>query len=120
MPWVDQVSGVVEAWFAGTRGAEALANLLFGDVNPSGKLPITFPKSEADLPHTTIVKPPKESLPPSEGDSWTKILEGLDRLPDDLRRGTEGRLQVVRRGEETCVVSLWLWTFLHQLRLLQP
>jgi beta-glucosidase len=77
MPWVDQVSGIVEAWFAGTRGAEALANLLFGEVNPSGKLPITFPKSEADLPHTTIVKPPKESLPPSEGDSWTKILEGL-------------------------------------------
>ena len=77
MPWVDQVSGIVEAWFAGTRGAEALANVLFGDVNPSGKLPLTFPKNEADLPHTTIVKPPKESLPPSEGDSWTKILEGL-------------------------------------------
>jgi beta-glucosidase len=77
MPWVDQVRGIVEAWFAGTRGAEALANVLFGDVNPSGKLPITFPKGEADLPHTTIVKPPKESLPPSEGDSWTKILEGL-------------------------------------------
>ena len=77
MPWVDQVSGIVEAWFAGTRGAEALANVLFGDVNPSGKLPITFPKSEADLPHTNLVKPPKESLPPSEGDSWTKILEGL-------------------------------------------
>lgn len=77
MPWVDQVSGIVEAWFAGTRGAEALANVLFGEVNPSGKLPLTFPKNESDLPHTTIVKPPKESLPPSEGDSWTKILEGL-------------------------------------------
>jgi beta-glucosidase len=57
MPWADQVSGIFEAWYAGSRGAEALANLIFGDVNPSAKLPITFPKSEADLPHATIAKP---------------------------------------------------------------
>ncbi len=78
MPWVDHVSGILEAWFAGTRGAEALANILFGDVNPSGKLPLTFPRTEADLPHVTVVKPPKESLSPSqEGDGWTRILLGL-------------------------------------------
>ena len=77
MPWADQVSGIVEAWFAGSRGAEAFANILFGDVNPSGKLPITFPRSEADLPHPVLVKPPQESLSPTEGDWWTKILEGL-------------------------------------------
>jgi beta-glucosidase len=45
------LAGVVEAWYPGIRGSEAIANLLFDDVNPSGKLPITFPKSEADLPH---------------------------------------------------------------------
>src|SRR5213079_2480982 len=55
MPWVDHVSAILEAWFAGSSGHKALANILFGDVNPSGKLPITFPRSEADLPHTTIV-----------------------------------------------------------------
>src|ERR1700732_2871563 len=43
MPWVDQVSAILEAWFAGSRGAEAVANVIFGDVNPSAKLPITFP-----------------------------------------------------------------------------
>jgi beta-glucosidase len=65
MPWLDRVSGVVEAWYAGSKGAEAVANVLFGDVNPSAKLPMTFPRSEADLPHTTVVQPP----PHSEGAS---------------------------------------------------
>ncbi len=59
MPWADKVAGVVEAWYPGIRGSEAIANVLFGDVNPSGKLPLTFPKSEADLPHPIHVGPPK-------------------------------------------------------------
>ena len=59
MPWLDKVGAVAEAWYSGSRGAEAVANVLFGDVNPSGKLPMTFPKSEADLPHPTVVQPPK-------------------------------------------------------------
>jgi len=63
MPWIDKVAGVVEAWYPGIRGAEALANLLTGEVNPSGKLAITFPKSDADLPHPTLVLPPPESQP---------------------------------------------------------
>ena len=54
MPWVDQVNAVLNAWYPGIRGAEAIANILFGRVNPSGKLPLTFPKSEADLPHPQI------------------------------------------------------------------
>jgi beta-glucosidase len=54
MPWLDNVAGVVEAWFAGSGGHKALANVLVGDVNPSGKLAITFPKSEQDLPHPVI------------------------------------------------------------------
>ncbi len=54
MPWVDKVSAVVEAWYPGIRGSEAVARALFGHVNPSGKLPVTFPKSEADLPHAHI------------------------------------------------------------------
>src|ERR1700686_4496456 len=51
MPWIDKVRGVLEAWYAGSKGADAGANILFGDVNPSAKLPMTFPRSEADLPH---------------------------------------------------------------------
>ena len=51
MPWIDQVSAVLETWYPGTRGAEAIAKILFGVVNPTAKLPVTFTKSEADLPH---------------------------------------------------------------------
>ncbi|HZO91358.1 MAG TPA: glycoside hydrolase family 3 C-terminal domain-containing protein [Chthonomonadaceae bacterium] len=54
MPWVDRASGVLAAWYPGIRGAEALANILFGDVNPSAKLPVTFARTEADLPHPQI------------------------------------------------------------------
>ena len=57
MPWLDKVGTVLEAWYAGSKGAHAVANILAGDVNPSGKLPMTFPKSEADLPHPQLVKP---------------------------------------------------------------
>ena len=58
MPWIDQVSAVLEAWYPGIRGAEAIADILFGDVNPSAKLPLTFPKSEADLPHPQLTQQP--------------------------------------------------------------
>lgn len=61
MPWIDKVAGVVEAWFGGSSGHKALANVLVGDVNPSGKLPLTFPKSEADLPHPDRPQIPAES-----------------------------------------------------------
>ncbi len=54
MPWVQQVAGVMEAWYPGIGGGQAIANLLFGTVNPSGKLPITFARTEADLPHPKV------------------------------------------------------------------
>jgi beta-glucosidase len=60
MPWLGKVGGVVEAWYAGSSGHKALANVLVGDVNPTGKLAMTFPKSEADLPHPVIPTLSKE------------------------------------------------------------
>jgi beta-glucosidase len=63
MAWIDHVAGVVEAWYPGIRGAEALANVLTGQVNPTGKLAVTFPRSDADLPHPTLVLPPPASQP---------------------------------------------------------
>jgi beta-glucosidase len=54
MPWHGKVKGIFEAWYPGIGGAQALAGLLFGDVNPSGKLPVTFAASEADLPHPEV------------------------------------------------------------------
>jgi beta-glucosidase len=60
MPWLDKVAGVVETWFAGSAGHKALANVLVGDVNPSGKLAISFPKSVDDLPSPVIPKLSRE------------------------------------------------------------
>lgn len=54
MPWADQVAGIVEAWYPGIGGAQALANLLFGDVDFSAKLPMTFPRSDDQLPHPQV------------------------------------------------------------------
>ena len=77
MPWANNVSGIMEAWYGGSKGADAIANVLFGDVNPSGKLPITFPKTEVDLPHPTMLTPPpgaqrRGSQPSTERDSIAK------------------------------------------------
>ncbi len=50
LPWLDDVKSVVQMWYAGMDGGTAIAEILFGAVNPSGKLPFTFPASYADTP----------------------------------------------------------------------
>ncbi|SDZ40014.1 beta-glucosidase [Amycolatopsis xylanica] len=50
MPWLARVKGVLAAWYPGQEYGEALASLLYGDVNPSGKLPVTFPASLGQVP----------------------------------------------------------------------
>jgi beta-glucosidase len=53
MPWAGKVAGVVQAWYPGEEDGNAAADVLLGDVDPSGRLPITFPKSLADTPAST-------------------------------------------------------------------
>jgi beta-glucosidase len=57
MPWAGKVSAILEAWYPGIRGAEAIASLLFGKANPSGRLAVTFPVSDADLPRPQLPAP---------------------------------------------------------------
>jgi len=63
LPWLNDVKAVLEAWYPGQNGGPAIANLLFGDVNPSGKLPMTFPASVNDLPRPIIAIPPDNVTP---------------------------------------------------------
>lgn len=63
MPWADQVQGIVEAWYPGIGGAQSLAAILFGKVDPSGRLPITFPKDDAQLAHPQVPGMALESGP---------------------------------------------------------
>ncbi|MHB1935527.1 MAG: beta-glucosidase family protein [Acidobacteriaceae bacterium] len=54
MPWIEKVRGLVEAWYPGQEDGNAIAAVLYGDVNPSGKLPLTFPRSATEIPTGTI------------------------------------------------------------------
>lgn len=54
MPWRDKVNAIVQAWYPGQAGAQAVAELLAGKVNPSGRTPITWPASLADTPRPTL------------------------------------------------------------------
>jgi beta-glucosidase len=55
--WLDRVAAVVDAWYPGEEGGHAVADVLFGDYNPAGRLPITFPLSEGQLPLSYNHKP---------------------------------------------------------------
>jgi beta-glucosidase len=49
-PWRESINALLEAWYPGQDGGTAIAHVLFGDADPGGRLPVTFPKGEADLP----------------------------------------------------------------------
>jgi beta-glucosidase len=54
MPWIGKVPAVLEAWYPGSSGGEAIARVLTGEVNPSGRLPVTFPRSLEQLPRPRL------------------------------------------------------------------
>jgi beta-glucosidase len=58
MPWIDQASTILEMWYPGEEEGNALAAMLFGDAEPEGRLPITFPRSDSDLPTNTPAQYP--------------------------------------------------------------
>jgi beta-glucosidase len=72
--WLDKVNGVMDLWYPGEEGGHAVADILFGDYNPAGRLPITFPISEAQLPLVYNHKPT------GRGDDYNN-LSGLPLFP---------------------------------------
>ena len=78
--WIDEVEGLVMAWYPGQEGGHAIAEVLFGDVNPSGKLPLTVPRAESDLPE--FVSDPARLVVPYSYDHGYRWLD---------HRGTEPR-----------------------------
>jgi beta-glucosidase len=87
MPWLSQVSAVLEAWYPGQENGNALAPILFGDVSPSGKLSETFPAQETDLP--TAGSPaqypgvPSTTIPGSTEATYSEELDVGYRWYDD-------------------------------------
>ncbi|MBK8004791.1 MAG: glycoside hydrolase family 3 C-terminal domain-containing protein [Gemmatimonadetes bacterium] len=74
MPWLDRVGAVLDVWYPGEAGGEALAALLLGEANPAGRLPITFPVAEGQLPLSY------RHAPTGRGDDYTD-LTGLPLFP---------------------------------------
>jgi beta-glucosidase len=56
MPWLDKVKGVVQAWYGGCETGTSIADVVYGNVNPSGRLPLTFPRTEEDIPAAMCYK----------------------------------------------------------------
>ena len=93
MPWADSVQGIIEAWYAGVGGAQALANLLFGTVNFSAKLPVSFAKRDADLPHPEVPginlkRVPTEKIVDRKGNHVT--TREMEYPPFDVNYEKEG------------------------------
>lgn len=72
--WINDVQGILDVWYPGEEGGHALAEILFGDANPAGRLPITFPLHEAQLPLVYNHKPT------GRGDDYNN-LSGLPLFP---------------------------------------
>jgi beta-glucosidase len=72
--WIDKVPAIVEVWYPGEEGGHAIADVFFGDYNPAGRLPITFPAHEAQLPLVYNHKPT------GRGDDYNNLL-GLSLFP---------------------------------------
>ena len=75
MPWLNDVAAVLEAWYPGSSGGEAIAEVLFGDANPAGRLPITFPASLEQLPRPKL---DDTSDPKRDAGSQSHALQGFD------------------------------------------
>ncbi|UTP40159.1 beta-glucosidase [Phenylobacterium sp. LH3H17] len=76
-PWLDEVAALLQAWYPGVRGGEAIARVLTGEVNPSGRLPISFPRSTDDLVRPQI--PGMIFGPPVEGKTIPTSFPGVQQ-----------------------------------------
>jgi beta-glucosidase len=111
--WIDKIDAVVMAWYPGAEGGNAIADVLLGDVNPAGRLPITFPIADGQLPLRYNHKPTgrgddyvdltgEPAFPFGYGLSYTTFAYSQLRIePDTI--GPAGRARVTFRVRNTGV-----------------
>ena len=78
MPWLSQVSAVLDAWYPGQSNGTSLARVLFGQVDPSGHLPVTFPTSLSEVPASTQAQFPGIVTDPTVPSGTVQYSEGID------------------------------------------
>jgi beta-glucosidase len=121
LDWIDQVGAVVEAWYPGEAGGTAIAEVLFGDTNPSGKLPITFPRMVGQLPLYYNYKPSgriynyvdlagKPLFPFGHGLSYTTFVYRNLHIRLERKKTVKVSLEVENTGERAGdeVVQLYI------------
>ncbi len=121
--WIGQVGAILEAWYPGEQGGTAIAEALFGDINPGGRLPVTWPKHVGQIPIYYAIKPSgrgydygdddgKPLFPFGFGLSYTRFAYSDLRVPKTVKKGDSVRITVKvtntgdRRGDE--VVQLYV------------
>lgn len=105
MPWLPKVGAVVEAWYPGERGGEAIARVLFGEVDATGRLPLTFPASDGQMPRPDIPGLDKvreaavrqAGKPPTAGATTIDISGGVESFPVDYGEGADAGYRWYRR-----------------------
>ena len=95
MPWRDSVAAILAAWYPGSGGGPAVAGVLFGRVNPSGRLPVTFPASEAQLPRPGQIDPETTTSNPG-----TPRKGGIIPLDYDIEGSDVGYRWFAREGHQ--------------------
>lgn len=95
MPWRDKVAAILAAWYPGSGGGPAVAGVLFGRVNPSGRLPVTFPASEAQLPRPAQIDPETTTSNPG-----TPRKGGIIPLDYDIDGSDVGYRWFAREGHQ--------------------
>ncbi|MBB6133057.1 beta-glucosidase [Massilia aurea] len=95
MPWRDSVAAILAAWYPGSGGGPAVAGVLFGRVNPSGRLPVTFPASEAQLPRPEQIDPETTTSNPG-----TPRKGGIIALDYDIDGSDVGYRWFAREGHQ--------------------
>ena len=102
MPWLSQVAGVVDAWYPGQTSGTSLASVLFGQTDPGGHLPVTFPACLSQVPASA----PRRSSPATARGA--------------VLRGHRRRLPLVRREEHHAAVPVRVRAVVHDVRVQQP
>jgi beta-glucosidase len=109
MPWLDKVAAVVEAWYPGERGGEAIARVLFGEVDATGRLPLSFPAQDRQQPRAAIpglanVKAAmiaEANKPPTQEATTIDISGGVEGFAVDYAEGADVGYRWFERSGET-------------------
>ncbi len=87
MPWLDRVPAVLQAWYPGNRGGQAIARVLSGAVNPSGRLPVTFPREVGQIPNPIL--PGQNLIDAAKGADVRTLPKDQQVLPVVFPEGSE-------------------------------